>query len=177
MLTGLAGDVFLVSFYWTIKNIVVFLQCQARLYKGKGSVYDIMGKRIKHSGMVSSIEEGCIRVRILQTSACAQCKVAGHCNAAESKEKTVDVYGEDPASFHVGQAVTVVASETVGMKAVTMAFSVPFLIVVAVLFLSMKVTGNEPLSALLSIVALIPYYMAIYLNRGKIRERLSFRIE
>ena len=89
----------------------------------------------------------------------------------------MEVYGEDPTSFYVGQDVTVVASETVGMRAVTMAFSVPFLILVAVLFFSMKVTGNEPLSALLSIIALIPYYIVIYVNRNKIREKLSFHIE
>jgi len=177
LLTGIFHVVFLGLFYWTIENIVVFLHLQTRLYNSKALESNKMSRKIKHSGMVSSIEGRCVRVRILQTSACAQCKVAGHCNASESKEKTVEVYGEDPTSFYVGQDVTVVASETVGMRAVTMAFSVPFLILVAVLFFSMKVTGNEPLSALLSIIALIPYYIVIYVNRNKIREKLSFHIE
>ena len=50
-----------------------------------------MSAKISHSGIVASISKGCVQVRILQTSACAACKVAGHCNASESKEKIVDV--------------------------------------------------------------------------------------
>ena len=53
-----------------------------------------MSTKISHSGIVESIEDGCVKVRIVQTSACAACKVAGYCNAADSKEKSVDVFGD-----------------------------------------------------------------------------------
>ena len=46
-----------------------------------------MSNKIRHEGVIDSIDEGCVHVRILQTSACAACKVAGYCNAAEAKEK------------------------------------------------------------------------------------------
>ena len=51
-----------------------------------------MSNKIRHEGVIDSIDEGCVHVRILQTSACAACKVAGYCNAAEAKEKIVDVF-------------------------------------------------------------------------------------
>ena len=69
-----------------------------------------MNQRIRHSGVVESIEEGCVHVRIVQTSSCAACKVAGYCNAAESKEKMIDVYCDAVADFKVGQQVTVSTS-------------------------------------------------------------------
>ena len=50
-----------------------------------------MSQKISHSGVVESILDGCVKVRIIQTSACAACKVASHCNAAESKVKIVDI--------------------------------------------------------------------------------------
>ena len=50
-----------------------------------------MSQKICHSGIVERIDDGCVHVRIVQTSACAACKVAGYCNAAESKEKIIDV--------------------------------------------------------------------------------------
>ena len=49
-----------------------------------------MSTKISHSGIVERIDGDCVQVRIVQTSACAACKVAGYCNAAESKEKVID---------------------------------------------------------------------------------------
>ncbi len=62
--------------------------------------------RIRHSGVVDAIDGECVRVRILQTSACAACKIAGHCNASESKEKIIEVFRvADSARFKVGDKI------------------------------------------------------------------------
>ena len=50
-----------------------------------------MSTDIKHCGVVDEVEDGCVKVRIVQSSACASCKVASHCNASENKEKVVEV--------------------------------------------------------------------------------------
>ena len=137
-----------------------------------------MSSKISHSGIVESVEPGCLRVRILQTSACAACKAASHCNAAENKEKTVDVYGIGDASrYRVGQQVNVTASMRVGMNAVLLAFGIPFVILLAVLFIGSRLMADEALAALLSIASLIPYYIGLYLMRERLSERFTFRIE
>ena len=69
-----------------------------------------MNQKISHSGIIDSIEDECIHVRIVQTSACAACKVAGYCNAAESKEKIIDVCCDNAAAYSVGQHVVVSTS-------------------------------------------------------------------
>ena len=66
-----------------------------------------MSNKIKHSGVVENILGDSVQVRIVQTSACAACKVAGYCNASESKEKLVDVYHADTRNLRVGDVVTV----------------------------------------------------------------------
>ena len=59
-----------------------------------------------------------MKVRILQTSACAACKVAAHCNASESKEKIVDVLNVANAeSLKKGDAVVVSTSGDVAGSA------------------------------------------------------------
>ena len=137
-----------------------------------------MSSKISHSGIVESVEPGCLRVRILQTSACAACKAASHCNAAENKEKTVEVYGIGDASrYRVGQQVNVTASMRVGMNAVLLAFGIPFIILLAVLFICSRLIADEALAALLSIASLIPYYIGLYLMRERLSERFTFRIE
>lgn len=136
-----------------------------------------MNQRIRHSGVVESIEEGCVHVRIVQTSSCAACKVAGYCNAAESKEKMIDVYCDAVADYKVGQQVTVSTSEQVAVKALLWAFGVPFVLLLAMLILVLLLTGNEGWAALSALAILVPYYAILWLLRDKMREQLAFTIE
>jgi sigma-E factor negative regulatory protein RseC len=98
--------------------------------------------------------------------------------AAENKEKTVDVYGiADTSLYRIGQEVNVTASMRVGMNAVLLAFVIPFVILLVVLFIGSRFIPDEAVVALLSIACLIPYYVGLYLMRSRLRERFTFRIE
>ena len=136
-----------------------------------------MSNKIRHAGVIEEVGADRIKVRILQTSACAACKVAGHCNASESKEKLIDVYGQEVSDYQVGEHVVVVASPEVGMRAVAWGFGIPFVLLVLTVFLMVRLTGNEGIAALSSLGTLLPYYLVLYLLRDKLRERLSFGIE
>lgn len=136
-----------------------------------------MQERISHSGIVESVSDGCVNVRILQTSACAACKVAGYCHAAETKEKIVEVYCSNTASYTTGQEVVVSTTGSVAKRALLLGFGVPFLALVGVLVIVLKITGNEGLSALCGLAALIPYYIILYLCRDRIRRQLTFYLE
>ena len=136
-----------------------------------------MESNISHSGVVESVEDGCVHVRIVQTSACAACKVAGYCNASESKEKMVDVYTADTQRYSVGQAVTVMASRQVAAHALLLGFGLPFLVLVGVLVVVLQMTGNELWAALAGLLSLAPYYLLLYFFRNRLRDKLSFWIE
>jgi len=137
-----------------------------------------MSTKISHSGIVESIAEGCVKVRILQTSACAACKVASHCNASESKVKIVDVFNVGNIStLKVGDDVVVSASGDVAGHALLLGFGFPFLILVAVLFVVLQLTSNEGVAALSGLAALLPYYLILWLFRKRIQHRLAFSLE
>ena len=137
-----------------------------------------MKNRITHSGVIESIDDGCIHVRIVQTSACAACKVAGYCNAAESKEKIVDVYGDTSATpWSVGQPVTVTAPGEVAPQALFLGFAIPFLLLVTVLVVVLWLTGREDLAGLSALASLLPYYGVLYLLRDRLRNRFAFSLE
>lgn len=136
-----------------------------------------MNKDIKHCGVVEDMDAGRTRVRIVQSSACASCKVAGRCHVSESKEKTVDVLGDYTGVCSVGDSVTVVVSQRAGMFAVVLSAVVPLAVVVVVLAAVLAATGSEPAAALAGLLSLIPYYILLYLLRGRISSRLTFRIE
>ena len=132
---------------------------------------------ISHSGIVESVTDGCVKVRILQASACGSCKVAGHCHAAESKEKIVEVCSRDAAAYTSGQKVTVFTTGDVANHALLLGFGVPFLVLVGVLVMVLLLTDNEGLAALSGLVALVPYYGVLYLCRDHIRRQLTFYLE
>ena len=122
-----------------------------------------MSNKIKHNGVVDGVEEGCVRVRILQSSACSACKVAAHCNASETKEKIIEVQVADAVKYQLGDSVVVVADTAVGFR--------------ASLYGYLKITQSEGYAAVSALGILIPYYIGLYLLRNKLRNKLSFSLE
>lgn len=133
---------------------------------------------IKHRGIVENIDGSHIQVRIIQTSACSACSAKGHCNASESKEKLIDVYDTKASSYQKGEEVMLYGTTSMGMQAVLLAFGVPFLVLLITLFVAIRLTdGNELKSALIALLALIPYYLIIYVCRNKLSKKFSFTLE
>ena len=136
-----------------------------------------MADIIKHRGVIEKIDGSHIIVRIVQTSACSACSAKGLCNASESKEKQIDVYGVQ-ASYRVGEEVVVCGTTSMGMRAVMLAFGVPLLILLLMLFVAMRITdGDALLSAIIALLAIIPYYIVIYFMKDKLNKTFSFTIE
>lgn len=134
-----------------------------------------MSSRINHDGVIDKIEVDTIHVRILQTSACAACGLARHCNSSESKEKMVEVHA-DGAEYAVGEHVVVSVSAAIGYRAVMLGFGLPFLLLVAVVAGLYAFTANEPLSALSGLLSLAPYYLLLYLFRNRVGQSLAVSI-
>lgn len=135
-------------------------------------------RNVKHNGIVEEVGERYVKVRIVQTSACASCKIASHCITSEMKVKTVDVYDvNDAAKYTKGQDVVVCASMDVARQALLFGFGIPLILLVVVVALTLFITDNEGLAALAGLVSLIPYYIILYVCRGKLQKKLRFWIE
>ena len=83
----------------------------------------------------------------------------------------------DSQALKVGDSVVVIASHDVANWALLLGFGVPFLILVFVLVITLRFTNEEGFAALASLLALVPYYLLLYLFQDRIRQRLSFQIE
>ena len=139
-----------------------------------------MAEVIEHDGVVMTNENGHLVVKILQQSACAACKAKGFCASNESKEKLVDVWLTNSRnaadSLEVGDKVTVCATVSMGWKAITFAFIIPLVILIVAVCVALLMTEDEPLSAIIGLGALCPYYFVLYLLRGKVQKQISFWI-
>lgn len=136
-----------------------------------------MSNKIKHAGVVDGVEGECVRVRILQSSACSACKVAAHCNASETKEKIIDVMDADASHYQKGDQVMVVADTAVGFRASLYGYLLPLILMVVTLVGVLAATNSEGLAAVSALGILIPYYVLLFLMRNKLRNRLSFTLE
>ena len=83
----------------------------------------------------------------------------------------------DISQLKVGDSVVVRASRDVANKALLLSFGVPFLILVSVLLIMLKLSSDEGIAAITSLVALVPYYVALYFMREKIQQKIAFSIE
>ena len=137
-----------------------------------------MNNKISHRGVIQSVSAKCVEVRIIQSSACSACSVASHCNASETKVKVVEVRDYDRwQNLSVGQEVIVSASRGVAGLAMILGFGVPLVTMLAVIGCVYFSTGDEAVAALAGLAALVPYYMLLYLLRGRIATKVSFSIE
>jgi sigma-E factor negative regulatory protein RseC len=103
--------------------------------------------------------------------------VAGYCNAAEAKEKIVDVFQTDVSAMKVGDTVIVSTTGNIATQALLWAFGFPFILMVAVLVIVLWQTKNEGMAALSGLLTLIPYYGLLFLLRHRMRRKMSFVIE
>lgn len=138
-----------------------------------------MNDKIKHKGIIDSIDGPRISVRILQTSACVHCKAMQYCNAADCKEKLVDVrLGMSAAQqYSLGEEVMVCESRKVVAMALLWSFGIPFAVLVGVLMAVLAVTGDELKAGVYSMLSLIPYYIVLFFFRHSIGSRIVFSIE
>lgn len=132
---------------------------------------------IKHLGTVESINDLHLQVRIIQTAACSACSAKQLCKSSESKEKLIDVYDDHANSYKVGDRVVIHGTLSQGMNAAVLAYCVPLVLLLGVLFISVALTGNEAFSALIALLSLLPYGLLLYLLRAKLSKKFSFTLK
>jgi sigma-E factor negative regulatory protein RseC len=132
---------------------------------------------ITHPGIIESVNEKQVFVKILAMSACSSCHAKAMCNIAEVEEKIVEIRKEAERNFKEGQEVTVSMKKSLGGKAVFLGYILPFLLLMIVLLTVLLISENEGLAGLLAIAVLIPYYSLLYIFRDRLKRTFSFSIQ
>lgn len=135
-----------------------------------------MENKVRHEGVVQSIDGNHVTVQIVQTSACASCGVRNACNAAESQCKMIDAWTALPTQFRVGEAVSVVGSYRASMKATFLAFGLPLLLLLVSVFVNRFIL-DDVLSVLVALGVLAVYYFVLWLIRKKLNDQFVFTLE
>ena len=132
---------------------------------------------ISHEGIVTRITDDTLEIKILAQSACAACHAKSACGMGEQAEKILTVPRPKDQEFSLNQKVNVKMAIGQGNVAAVLAYLIPIILLLVVLFICLGLGVSEGLAALISIVALIPYYIVLYLRRDKLKKKFEYSVE
>ena len=132
---------------------------------------------ISHEGIVTKITDDELEIKILAQSACAACHAKSACGMGEQAEKILTLPRPKDKEFKLMQKVNMKMAIGQGNNAAVLAYLIPVILLLAVLFVCLGFGLGEGLSALLGIAALIPYYIVLYLRRDKLKKKFVYTIE
>jgi len=133
-------------------------------------------EEISHSGKILEVTPSQVLVQIEAMSACASCHASGLCGMSESEQKIVSVPATLKDSFLPGQEVDVVLKASMGHKAVWLAYCIPLVVLLVVMFTALKTGASELAAAGLGLLATAVYYFVIWLLRERLRTEYNFII-
>ena len=134
-----------------------------------------MNNQIWHKGIIEKIDGMNISVCITQMSACAGCKASQHCNAVDARRRIIQIES-DPDGLHEGMAVMISMQKSAANTAVVFGFTVPLILIVAVLTLTKLCGGSDIEAAYAALGILVPYYLTLMGANKLIKKNITFQI-
>lgn len=130
---------------------------------------------IKQAGIIESINAGTATVKFIQHAACSGCSAKMICGSSENDVNRVEVSVSN-SEFTKGEEVNLMINRSLGIKAVMLAYIIPFVIVLVVLLVLSSLNFNELIVGIFSLGILIPYYFILSLNKHHLKKTFTFSI-
>lgn len=131
---------------------------------------------ISHEGVVTkSAEDGIVEVTITANSACSGCHAKSACGMGGSEQKIIQV--KTSKNYNIGETVTVIMKQSLGVRAVMIGYFIPFAIMITVFILLTIAETGELFSALASFSSVGLYYVIVWLLRDIINKKFTFNIK
>lgn len=134
-----------------------------------------MGYFIEHEGIIESVTKNLIRVKIIQTSACAGCHAKNMCSPSDQKMRIIEI-PSDGILRYPGDTVLLQGERGYGLLAVWWAFLFPFLLIFSFLIIASFFSLPEGLSGVVALLLLIPYYFILSRFKEALKKKFSFKI-
>ena len=131
---------------------------------------------INHDGQVVEISDNKVVAEILVSEACGTCQAKGLCHT-NGKKVRVEAEAEPGQDLKVGQQVKVSFTPTLALSSVLLAYVLPLVLMFAVMFSLIAITGNQDIGCVSGLAVLPIYYTLLYMMRHKLRRKFKFRVE
>lgn len=130
---------------------------------------------IDHEGIVAGNSGKSVIVSIKSGSACSGCHARGACNMLGTEEKLVEVKGT--YDVKPGDSVNILMSRSMGFSALAFGYILPFIVLLSMLIAMNAFDVPELTAGLISIAALMSYYLILYFFRERLSGKFVFTLK
>ena len=127
-----------------------------------------MTKNISRTAVVVSSSGTYASVRVGRQSACSQCVSRGACRAEGSRNMLVRAKLRGGMTVEPGMVVSVSEPCNAAWAAVTLAYGLPLVVMVAAVCVASVTGSDEIFAALSALVVVAMYYAVLYSQRGRL---------
>ena len=135
-----------------------------------------MSSTLQHRGVVARVEAQTVVVSVVAQSACAGCHAKGICGESGA-ERVIVVKTSNASEYSVGESVVVALQrQSMALVSVVWGYVVPLVVLLAVLFGSVSLGLSDGIAALSTILAVVIYYVGLYVARRVFERKIEFTI-
>ena len=131
---------------------------------------------ICQQGKVKEIKNNILFIEIERHTACASCHAKTMCIPFDKKNEVISIPVTHPDGFQVGENIQLTLKQSMGTKAVIIAYLCPFLILSSGLFLIYYFTKNELLSVGVAFAATTLYFILLKRIDSRMKKRFTFMV-
>lgn len=131
---------------------------------------------ICREGIVRNIDGDDISVEIIVSSACSGCHAKSICIPSDRRQEIVTVKNSRQETYQVGETVDLLLETSAGNKAVVLAYVLPLVVLLVLLFGCYTLTHNELLSVGISILGILLYYLILKSAGKSVEKGIEFGI-
>ena len=131
---------------------------------------------LEHPGIVNKITESGCEVSVMVGDACQDCHAKSVCSTSGQQQRLIFV-SQAPKHLKTGYRVVVIMRSSLGVRAVIIAYLIPFVVLAGTLLISLEFGLNEALAALTAILSTAFYFLILWLFRDKIERTIDFKIK
>lgn len=131
---------------------------------------------ICREGIIRAINGDEISVEIIVSSACSGCHAKSICIPSDRRKEVITVKNTRHEEYRVGETVDLLLETSAGNKAVILAYVLPLIVLLVLLFGCYALTGKELLSVGVGVLGVVVYYLILKSAGKSVEKGMEFGI-
>ena len=131
---------------------------------------------ICREGIVRAVNGDEITVEVIVSSACSGCHAKSICIPSDRRQERIVVQNTHNEQYEVGETVELLLETSAGNKAVVLAYVVPLIVLMVLLFGCYALTHKELLSVGVGVLGVVLYYLILKSAGKKVEQGITFGI-
>lgn len=131
---------------------------------------------ICREGIVRAVNGDEITVEVIVSSACSGCHAKSICIPSDRRQERIVVKNTRNEQYEIGETVELLLETSAGNKAVLIAYVLPLLVLMVLLFGCYAFTNKELLSVGVSLLGIILYYLILKTVGKSLDRKIIFGI-